>query len=138
MTALPIRDREPAALRLRRMSGQVGWGVLAWVVGIAVKNLSKRFGRFQAVDGVTFEVPAGQLVALLGPSGSGKSTILRIIAGLETPEAGTVELTGEDATAVPIQRRGVALRTTGCLFLEEVLRGNSIKGQDNTICTCTT
>ena len=50
-------------------------------VGIEVQNLSKRYGSFQAVKDVSFEVPAGQLVALLGPSGSGKSTILRIIAG---------------------------------------------------------
>src|SRR6516164_6196927 len=76
-------------------------------MGIAVRRLSKRYGTFRAVDDVSFEVPTGQLVALLGPSGSGKSTILRIIAGLETPESGAVELTGEDATAVPIQRRGV-------------------------------
>ena len=76
-------------------------------MGIAVKNLSKRFGTFQAVDGVSFEVPEGQLVALLGPSGSGKSTILRIIAGLEPADTGDVELTGEDATHLPVQRRGV-------------------------------
>jgi sulfate transport system ATP-binding protein len=76
-------------------------------VSIIVRRLSKRYGNFQAVDDISFEVPSGQLVALLGPSGSGKSTILRIIAGLETAESGTVELTGEDATAVPIQRRGV-------------------------------
>jgi sulfate transport system ATP-binding protein len=76
-------------------------------VAIAVRHLTKRYGTFQAVDDVTFDVPAGQLVALLGPSGSGKSTILRIIAGLETAETGAVELTGEDATAVPIQNRGV-------------------------------
>ncbi|MBV8557886.1 MAG: sulfate/molybdate ABC transporter ATP-binding protein, partial [Planctomycetaceae bacterium] len=76
-------------------------------VGIVVRNLSKRFGRFQAVDGVSFEVPAGQLVALLGPSGSGKSTILRIIAGLEPADSGEVELTGEEATHLPAQRRGV-------------------------------
>src|SRR5438270_5474174 len=76
-------------------------------MSIVIRNLSKRFGAFQAVSGVSFEVPAGQLVALLGPSGSGKSTILRIIAGLEPADAGDVELTGEDATNLPVQRRGV-------------------------------
>jgi sulfate transport system ATP-binding protein len=76
-------------------------------VGIVVRNLSKRFGEFQAIKDVSFEVPAGQLVALLGPSGSGKSTILRIIAGLEPADSGDVELTGEDATNLPVQRRGV-------------------------------
>src|SRR5262245_12682973 len=76
-------------------------------MGIAVRHLSKRYGAFRAVDDGAFEGPTGKLVPLRGPSGSGKSTILRIIAGLETPETGAVELTGEDATAVPIQRRGV-------------------------------
>ena len=52
------------------------------------QNLSKRYGSFQAVKDVSFEVVAGQLVALLGPSGSGKSTILRIIAGLEAADTG--------------------------------------------------
>jgi sulfate transport system ATP-binding protein len=76
-------------------------------VSIVVENVSKRFGSFQAVDAVSFEVNSGELVALLGPSGSGKSTILRIIAGLEEPDSGRVVLTGEDATAVPVQLRGV-------------------------------
>jgi sulfate transport system ATP-binding protein len=76
-------------------------------MSIVAKKLSKRFGSFQAVSDVSFEVPAGQLVALLGPSGSGKSTILRIIAGLEAADAGEVQLTGEDSTHVPVQARGV-------------------------------
>jgi sulfate transport system ATP-binding protein len=76
-------------------------------VGIEVQDLSKRYGSFQAVKDVSFEVGAGQLVALLGPSGSGKSTILRIIAGLESADTGSVVLTGEDATRLPVQERGV-------------------------------
>lgn len=74
---------------------------------IVVRNLSKRFGNFQAIDDVSFSIPGGQLVALLGPSGSGKSTILRAIAGLETPDSGSIELVGEDATNLPTQRRGI-------------------------------
>jgi sulfate transport system ATP-binding protein len=76
-------------------------------MAIRVENLSKRFGSFQAVDDVSFAVPAGELAAVLGPSGSGKSTLLRIIAGLEAADSGTVELTGEDATDLPVQCRGV-------------------------------
>jgi sulfate transport system ATP-binding protein len=79
-------------------------------MGIEVQNLSKRYGSFQAVKDVSFEVIAGQLVALLGPSGSGKSTILRIIAGLESADVGSVVLTGEDATRLPVQERGYAGR----------------------------
>jgi sulfate transport system ATP-binding protein len=76
-------------------------------MSIVAKNLTKRFGSFHAVSDVSFEVPARQLVALLGPSGSGKSTILRIIAGLEAADSGEVQLTGEDATHLPVQARGV-------------------------------
>jgi sulfate/thiosulfate transport system ATP-binding protein len=76
-------------------------------MSIVVRGLAKRFGRFQAIDGVSFVVPCGQLVALLGPSGSGKSTILRVIAGLEQADAGGVELFGEDMTNRPVQSRGV-------------------------------
>ncbi|HSC91177.1 MAG TPA: TOBE-like domain-containing protein [Gaiellaceae bacterium] len=74
---------------------------------IVARDLVKRFGDFTALDGVSLEVPAGALTALLGPSGSGKSTLLRVIAGLECPEAGTVEIDGRDATRLAPQQRGV-------------------------------
>jgi sulfate transport system ATP-binding protein len=76
-------------------------------MSIEVRDVSKRFGSFQALDAVSVEVEDGSLTALLGPSGSGKSTLLRIVAGLEQPDAGEVRLGGEDATALAPQRRGV-------------------------------
>src|SRR5947209_3006245 len=76
-------------------------------MSIEVRNVSKRFGSFQALDDVSIDVGGGSLTALLGPSGSGKSTLLRVIAGLETPDSGEIRLAGEDATAVAPQKRGV-------------------------------
>ena len=76
-------------------------------MGIRVANVTKRFGSFTALDDVSVDIPTGSLTALLGPSGGGKSTLLRIIAGLEHPDAGTVEIAGEDSTALPPQRRNV-------------------------------
>jgi sulfate transport system ATP-binding protein len=67
-------------------------------MSITATNVSKRFGNFVALDGVTVECPAGELVALLGPSGSGKTTLLRIIAGLEVADAGTVRHEDDDIT----------------------------------------
>ena len=76
-------------------------------MSIAVHGIKKRFGEFVALENVDLEVPAGQLVALLGPSGCGKTTLLRIIAGLETPDAGEVYLQGRPATDLPVQHRRV-------------------------------
>jgi sulfate transport system ATP-binding protein len=76
-------------------------------VSIVIRNVSKRFGDFVALDDVSLEVEGGSLTALLGPSGSGKSTLLRVIAGLEWPDQGEVELSGRDATALTPQRRNV-------------------------------
>jgi sulfate/thiosulfate transport system ATP-binding protein len=76
-------------------------------MSIEVRNVSKRFGSFQALEDVSLDVHAGALTALLGPSGSGKSTLLRIVAGLERPDAGEIRLAGEDATPLPTQHRGV-------------------------------
>jgi sulfate transport system ATP-binding protein len=76
-------------------------------VSIEVRGVSKWFGGFAALDDVTVSIPSGELTALLGPSGGGKSTLLRIIAGLEDADAGTVEIEGVDATALPPQKRNV-------------------------------
>jgi sulfate transport system ATP-binding protein len=76
-------------------------------VSIEVRNVSKRFGSFQALEDVSLDVDGGALTALLGPSGSGKSTLLRIIAGLEWPDSGEIRLAGEDATPLTTQQRGV-------------------------------
>ena len=76
-------------------------------MGIVASNVTKRFGDYTALDDVSLEVPAGSLTALLGPSGGGKSTLLRIIAGLETTDAGMVTIEGQEATHLPPQKRNV-------------------------------
>jgi sulfate transport system ATP-binding protein len=76
-------------------------------MAIEVHNVSKRFGTFTALDDVSVTVPDGALMALLGPSGGGKSTLLRIIAGLETPDEGSVSIDGQDLTEAPARTRGV-------------------------------
>ena len=74
---------------------------------ITVVGANKRYGDFVALDNVDFVVPAGSLTALLGPSGSGKSTLLRAIAGLDTPDSGTITINGRDVTNIAPQRRGI-------------------------------
>ena len=76
-------------------------------MAIEARNVTKRFGDFLALDDVSISVESGSLTGLLGPSGSGKSTLLRVIAGLETPDAGEVFISGKEATAVSPQKRGV-------------------------------
>ena len=76
-------------------------------MSIEVRHLSKRFGDFVALDDVDVSLPTGQLTALLGPSGGGKSTLLRIIAGLDSADEGSVSIEGVDATSLPPQKRNV-------------------------------
>ena len=76
-------------------------------MAIEVRNVSKHFGAFTALEDVCIRVADGALTALLGPSGSGKSTLLRVIAGLEAPDAGSVSIGREDVTDTPARSRGV-------------------------------
>jgi sulfate transport system ATP-binding protein len=76
-------------------------------MSIAVDHISKKFGTFVALDDVNLRIETSELVALLGPSGGGKTTLLRIIAGLETPDSGTVRLHDEDATKSSVRERHV-------------------------------
>jgi sulfate transport system ATP-binding protein len=76
-------------------------------MSIEIRDISKRFGEFQALRNVNLDVESGELVALLGPSGCGKTTLLRIIAGLETADAGSILFSGEDTTDVHVRERQV-------------------------------
>ena len=76
-------------------------------MSIEVRNIKKNFGNFSALNDVSLDVPSGELVALLGPSGCGKTTLLRIIAGLETPDSGSILFYGADATARQVREREV-------------------------------
>ena len=78
-------------------------------MGIAVVEVTKRFGNFAALRDVSVAIPEGSLTALLGPSGSGKSTLLRVIAGLEEPDSGQVLIGDEDVTERPARTRGVGM-----------------------------
>lgn len=80
---------------------------------LAVDRVSRRYGPVPAVDGISLEVAAGEIVALVGHSGSGKSTLLRLVAGLERPDAGTIAIGGNIVagphTFVPPEARGVGM-----------------------------
>lgn len=80
-------------------------------MGIHVKNISKSFGDYKALNNVSLEVQSGELIALLGPSGSGKTSLLRIIAGLEQPDSGLVMLDGK-----PVNDKSVRQRQVGFVF----------------------
>lgn len=80
-------------------------------MSISVNHVNKQFGNFTALNDINLAIQAGKLVALLGPSGCGKTTLLRIIAGLETPDSGSILFNGDD-----VSRRDVRKRNVGFVF----------------------
>ena len=79
--------------------------MIAKAGGLSIKGVSKRFGEALALSPIDLEVPAGSFLSLLGPSGCGKTTLLRIIAGLESPDEGAVVCDGTDVTSTPPEKR---------------------------------
>ncbi|MGC4018677.1 MAG: ABC transporter ATP-binding protein [Muricomes sp.] len=74
---------------------------------VELKDINKKFGTYQASDHVSFSIEKGKLIGLLGPSGSGKTTILRMIAGLETPDSGDILIDGKRVNDLPASKRGI-------------------------------
>jgi ABC-type branched-subunit amino acid transport system ATPase component len=109
---------------------------------LAVDAVEKRFGGLPAVDGVTFGVDEGEILAVVGPNGAGKSTLLKTIGGLERPSAGTVTLAGERVDGLAphrVRRRGIAMvmqtpLTFGSMTtLENVVLGAMFGGGDGVV-----
>jgi iron(III) transport system ATP-binding protein len=76
---------------------------------LAVEGVEKHFGRFPALEEVSLAAGRGEFVCVLGPSGCGKTTLLRVVAGLERPEAGRVLIDGRDVSRLPVSRRNVGI-----------------------------
>jgi putative spermidine/putrescine transport system ATP-binding protein len=94
-----------------RAAGSQAGGTSGGTSGATVdlRNLSRSFGTTRALDGLTLRLAPGELVALLGPSGCGKTTALRIVAGFETADSGTVEVDGQDMSPVPAAKRDMGM-----------------------------
>ena len=105
---------------------------------ISLRGVTKSFGDVIAVDNVSLEIASGEFFAMLGPSGSGKTTMLRLIAGFELPDAGTIALNGNDVSLkAPFERNVNTVFQDYALFphmnvLENVAYGLKVKGVSKT------
>jgi phospholipid/cholesterol/gamma-HCH transport system ATP-binding protein len=91
------------------------------VASVAVENLRKAFGTLNVLNGISLSVNRGETLAVLGRSGTGKSVLLRIIIGLETPDAGSVRIHGEHIGGLPLDRMGEIRKKMGFLFQHAAL-----------------
>lgn len=92
---------------------------------LSLDGVAVRYGSVTALQGVTLDLPAGEVLAVLGPSGCGKSTLLRVVAGLEAAAAGRISFDGADLAGVPTHRRGFALMfQDGQLFAQQSVGSN--------------
>lgn len=111
------------------------------MTALSIRNLSKVFGSFAAVDDISLEMPAGKFICLLGPSGCGKTTLLRLIAGLEQPTSGQILVDGKDQSGLPAHRRhfGMVFQSLALFphltVAENIAYPLMIRGVDRTACT---
>src|SRR3954447_13864393 len=92
---------------------------------LTIEGVTRRFGDFAAVDGVSLDIEAGEFFTLLGPSGCGKTTLLRMIAGFDLPDGGRIVLDGQDLAGSPPEARPVrTIFQSYALFPHMTVQGN--------------
>ena len=94
--------------------------------GLALKDVTKQFGSFTAVNNVELTVPHGTFVCMLGPSGCGKTTLLRMIAGLDLPTGGAIVLDSQDITPIPTHKRNLGMVFQSLALFPHLTVGDNI------------
>src|SRR5271165_803287 len=97
---------------------------------IAVAGLRKSFGRQTVLDGITFQLEPGQVTCVLGRSGTGKSVLLKLLIGLETPDAGSIRLEGHDISSGSLKQLNDARKKVGFLFQQAALYDSMTIGEN--------